>query len=106
MSCGGGGTKDGESGGAEGINNAGDEGDLGSDDGEVDLIFLGDGEVVGGCGAGEGKALGYFGDAGIARRGEDAGDGGALGEFPGEGVFAAAGADDEDIQGGMLLKLE
>ena len=76
---GGGGSEDGEFGGTEGVDDPSDEGDFGADDGEIDVVLLGDGHVVSGGGAEEGDALRDLGDAGIAWCGEDAGDGGALG---------------------------
>ena len=66
--------QDAESGGAEGGEDSVDEGDLGSDDGEIDVVLAGDGEAVVGRGYREGDALDDFGDAGISWCGEDAGN--------------------------------
>lgn len=83
----------------EEVDDAVDEGDFGADNRQVNMVFLGEGEIVCWGGARKGKALGDLGDARVAGCGEEFGGGGTLGEFPGEGVFAAASADDEDIQG-------
>jgi tRNA uridine 5-carboxymethylaminomethyl modification enzyme len=76
-----------ESAGAEAVDDAVDERDLGPHDGEVRS------EVVNGA---DGDAFGERGHAGIAGRGEELHTG-RLGEFPRQRVLPAAAADDEDL---------
>ncbi len=83
----GGGADDGEAAGAEAVDDAFDEGDFGTDDGEVG------GQ---GFGFGQGEAGGEAGDTGIAGGGVQPNAGG-LGEFPDEGVFTPTAADDENF---------
>ena len=86
-------TEDGAAGGAEVVDDAIDEGRLGADDGEVYVVIGGKLEVVGAF-----EERGGLCNAWISGGGEDAADRGALGQAPGEGMFAAAGADDEYVQ--------
>ncbi|MCY1462307.1 hypothetical protein D9M71_800690 [compost metagenome] len=51
-------------------------------------------------------AAGLGGGARIARRNQHLGDTGGLGQLPGQGMFTAAGADDEDLQGSSRNKGE
>ncbi len=50
-------------------------------------------------GGGEIDVFGIEGGAGVAWGDEDSAYAGALFDFPGEGVFAAAGADNQDVHG-------
>jgi hypothetical protein len=65
---------------------------FGADDSEVDCMSGGDFGITG-DGIRGGKTGGDLSDSGIAGGGEDLLDGRGLAETPGEGVFAAAGAD-------------
>ena len=88
---------------AEEALNAIDEGLFGTGDDEVDSVGLGEldeGREVGGRDGGDVLGLGEGGRAAVAGNGEDGLDAGGLGEFPGEGVFAAAVANEEDLEVG------
>jgi len=72
------------------------ERDLGADHDELDVFPLGEGDEAGDVVGGYGDAGGLKGDAGVARGAEDAGVRGRGEEGADEGVFASAGADDEE----------
>ena len=92
-----GGTNDEAAGGAKAIDDAGGERGFGADDGEIDAERFGQSQRIG-----RGVAGGDAGDAGVAGRGVNLNARG-LSELPGDGVFAAAGADDENFQGMVLI---
>ena len=91
------GTVGGDAGGEEGIDEAEGERDFGADDDEVDFLGLGEGDETGDVVGGDGEAGDVLGDAGVAGGGDDAGVRGGGEEGFNEGVFAATGADDEDV---------
>lgn len=98
-----GGTEAGDARGAEEALDAIDEGLFGTGDDEVDSVGLGEldeGWEVGGRDGGDVLGLGEGGGAAVARDGVNGFDAGRLGEFPGEGVFAAAVANEEDLEVG------
>ena len=82
---------------AETVDDAGDQRGFGADDGEVDGEGFGEVGVTGDV-SGRGEAAGELGDAGVAGAGDEIGDLGRLGQAPGEGMFAASAADDQDVQ--------
>jgi hypothetical protein len=86
-----------ESRGAEGVDDAGDERRLGTDDGQIDGAISRRRDESSDVGGGDGHVLGDGGGARIARRTEHFRA--VAGEFPGEGVFTAPAADDEDATG-------
>jgi len=94
-----GGTNDEAAGGAEAVDDAGGERGFGTDDGEIDAERFGQSERIG-CGV----AGGDGGDSGVAGRGVKM-DARGLGELPRDGVFAAAGANDENFQGMVLVPI-
>ena len=83
----------------EGIGDAVDEGRLGTDHDEADIVVLAefdDGCVVGFLDVHDLNAV-LDDDAGVAGRAEELATSGALLEAPAQGVLAPAAADDEDV---------
>lgn len=91
------GTVNGDAGCEEFVGEAEGERDFGADDDEVDFLALGEGDEAGDVVGGDGEAGDVLGDAGVAGSGDDAGLRGGGEESFDEGVFAATGADDEDV---------
>ena len=81
----------------EGVDNAGDERRFGTDDGEVDFVFLGEADEACEVGRGEIDIFSVDGGSGVAWRDEDALHTGALFDFPSQSVFAAAVANNQDV---------
>lgn len=95
------GAEDGESFFFKEIDDAVNEGLFGPDDGEVDVVAAR--KFAEAADVGERQVFNAlkFGGAAVAGGDVDAADAGVLGEFPGDGVFAAAAADDEDFEHGF-----
>ncbi len=85
--------------GLEGVDDAGDQRRFGTDDGEADVVFLGEADEAREIGGGEIDVFGIERRAGVAGSDEDAAYARALFDFPGQGVFAAAVADDKNVHG-------
>ena len=93
----GGGTEDSQPGGGEGIDDARHQRRFGPDDGEVDAAILGQFQKPGNIGGGDGH---IFGNGRRARvSGGDQHFGAVANQFPGQGVFAAAAANDQNSAG-------
>ena len=83
---------------AKQVGDAAVERQLGSDDGEIDALALGElRRAPSTSPAWTGTQPGDSGDAGVARRAQDLRHAGFARELPGEGMLAAAAADDEDF---------
>ena len=89
----------GDAGGGERVDEAEREGDLGADHDESDFLVLGERDQAGDVIGGDGETRGVLRDAGVAGNTEDPGLGGAREQRADEGMFASAGADDEDRGG-------
>ncbi len=94
-----GGAEDAQAAGAEDIDDAGRQRRFRADHGQVDVFLLG--EIGQGVDVGERQVfqLRLARRAGIAGRDQHLLQARRLGQAPGEGVFAAAGADDENLHG-------
>ena len=77
----------------EEVGDAGDQRDLGSDDGQVDLLAPGEREQAGEVVGLDGDRVGFLADAGVAGRAEHLGGQRRSTEGMDEGVFATAAAD-------------
>jgi hypothetical protein len=75
------------------------EREFGTDDGEVGLELVGEGEHGVEAFEIDGEAVGFFGDAGVAGGANNLRGAGRLAKLPDESVLAASGAKDEDFQG-------
>ncbi len=92
-----GGTYNDPPGGAEAVDDAIGERDFGADNGEIDAERFGQGERIGRATAGRDGGYARIAGSGVEM------DASGLGELPGDGVFAAAGTDDENVQGMVLV---
>jgi hypothetical protein len=69
-----------------------------ADDGQLHVLFGEVGQLLQGVDVDSDVfALGFSGGAGVAGGNEDFLDAGVLGDFPGQGVFTAAAADDQNF---------
>ena len=89
--------EDGDAGGGEIVDDAGDERRLRPDHDEVDSLLAAEGDDRRMIGDVERDELGAFRDAGIARRGVELPELRRLRELPGQRMLAPAGADEEDV---------
>ncbi len=82
------------------VHEAGRQGALRTDDGQVDPLALDEGQDVGGAAGVHGGAAGLARDAGVAGRTEEVVDACFLAELPAEGMLAGPGTHHEDAHDG------
>jgi len=85
------------------VDDSGDKGGLGTGDEKIEVSFLGETDEGGEVFLFEGGNIGDFlelGGPSVTGDHEDVGDERGLGEFPGDGVLAAAIANEENTEAG------
>jgi hypothetical protein len=85
--------------GGEGVHQSERKRHLGPDDNEADAFVLRERNQAGDIIGGDGETRDLGGDTGVAGRTDDARADGGVNEGANQGVFASAGADDEDGSG-------
>ena len=81
----------------EGVDDAGGQRGLGPDDGQPDVVLLGELDQGGEVGRLDGDVFAVEIGAGVAGGHEDAVGARALGDFPGQGVFPPPVADNQNV---------